>query len=144
MPAIDKIIEILGINNIPQGKDNCTLDYEVIRKGLPINAFKQVASYYHIPESRMAYLVGVSARTISRLQKEHKPLNPTGSDRLYRLARIAAHALEVFEDPNTVGNWLSRPNRALGGAAPVEVLDTDAGTEQVRELLDRIEYGVYS
>jgi uncharacterized protein (DUF2384 family) len=26
----------------------------------------------------------------------------------------------------------------------VELLDTDAGTEQVVELLDRIEYGVYS
>jgi putative toxin-antitoxin system antitoxin component (TIGR02293 family) len=91
----------------------------------------------------MASLVGVSERTISRLQKEHKRLNATGSDRLYRLARIAAHALEVFEDRNTVGNWLSRPNRALGGVAPVEVLDTDAGTEQVSELLNRIEYGVY-
>jgi putative toxin-antitoxin system antitoxin component (TIGR02293 family) len=144
MPATNKIIEILGISNITQEQDNSTLDYELIRKGLPIDAFKQVASYYHIPESRMASLVGVSERTISRLQKEHKPLNATGSDRLYRLARIAAHALEVFEDPNTVGNWLSRSNRALEGAAPVEVLDTDAGCEQVKELLDRIEYGVYS
>jgi putative toxin-antitoxin system antitoxin component (TIGR02293 family) len=143
MPAIDKIIEILGINNIPEDKENSTLNYEIIRKGLPIDAFKQVASYYNISESRMASLVGVSERTISRLQKEHKRLNATGSDRLYRLARIAAHALEVFEDRNTVGNWLSRPNRALGGVAPVEVLDTDAGTEQVSELLNRIEYGVY-
>jgi putative toxin-antitoxin system antitoxin component (TIGR02293 family) len=143
MPAIDKIIEILGIKNIPEDKENSTLNYEIIRKGLPIDAFKQVASYYNISESRMASLVGVSERTISRLQKEHKRLNATGSDRLYRLARIAAHALEVFEDRNTVGNWLSRPNRALGGVAPVEVLDTDAGTEQVSELLNRIEYGVY-
>jgi len=98
MPATNKIIEILGISNIPQEKENYTLDYELIRKGLPIDAFKQVASYYHIPESRMASLVGVSERTISRLQKEHKPLNANGSDRLYRLARIAAHALEVFDN----------------------------------------------
>jgi putative toxin-antitoxin system antitoxin component (TIGR02293 family) len=144
MPTIDKIIEILGIQNIPEKKDNCTFNHEIIRKGLPIKAFKQVANYYHIPESKLASLVGVSERTISRLQKEDKPLNTTGSDRLYRLARIAAHALEVFEDSNTVGNWLSRSNRALGGVAPVEVLDTDAGCEQVKELLDRIEYGVYS
>jgi putative toxin-antitoxin system antitoxin component (TIGR02293 family) len=144
MPATSKIIEILGIKNILQEKNDCTLDYEIIRQGLPIDALKQVASYYHIRESQMASLVGVSERTISRLQKEHKPLNTNGSDRLYRLARIAAYALEVFEDSNTVGNWLFRPNRALGGVAPVEVLDTDAGTERVKELLVRIEYGVYS
>jgi putative toxin-antitoxin system antitoxin component (TIGR02293 family) len=144
MLTTNKIIEILGINNIPKEKSDRKLDREIIRQGLPINAVKKVASYYNISESRMASLVGVSERTISRLQKEHKPLSATASDRLYRLARIAAYALEVFEDTNTLRNWLSRSNRALGGAAPVEVLDTDAGCEQVKELLDRIEYGVYS
>jgi uncharacterized protein (DUF2384 family) len=39
---------------------------------------------------------------------------------------------------------LRRPNRSLNGRAPIDLLDTDAGTQQVAELLDRIEYGVYS
>jgi putative toxin-antitoxin system antitoxin component (TIGR02293 family) len=41
-------------------------------------------------------------------------------------------------------SWLKRPNRGLNGHVPVDLLDTDTGTEQVVELLDRIEYGVYS
>jgi putative toxin-antitoxin system antitoxin component (TIGR02293 family) len=92
----------------------------------------------------MSKVVGTSIRTIVRLQKEDKPLNSTWSDRLYRLARVAAQAQEVFESADTATNWLKRPNRALNGHAPVDLLDTDAGTEQVVELLDRIEYGVYS
>ncbi|WP_310428971.1 MbcA/ParS/Xre antitoxin family protein [Chamaesiphon sp. VAR_48_metabat_135_sub] len=39
---------------------------------------------------------------------------------------------------------MKRPNRGLNASAPVDLLDTDAGTEQVLKLLDQIEYGVYS
>jgi putative toxin-antitoxin system antitoxin component (TIGR02293 family) len=61
-----------------------------------------------------------------------------------RLARVAAQAQNVFESADPAMIWLKRPNRALAGHAPIDLLDTDAGTEQVVELLDRIEYGVYS
>ena len=60
------------------------------------------------------------------------------------LTKIYAHALEVFDDSTTVWSWLNRPNRALGGAVPLELLETDSGTEQVDTILGRIEYGVYS
>jgi putative toxin-antitoxin system antitoxin component (TIGR02293 family) len=144
MPTVDEVFEILGVKNLPKADSSLTAKVDMIRKGLPTASVKRVAGYYEIPESKMAALVGASERSISRGLKEHKPLNPAWSDRLYRLARIGARALEVFESPVTARNWLKRPNRALGGAAPIEVLDTDAGTEQVDELLTRIEYGVYS
>jgi putative toxin-antitoxin system antitoxin component (TIGR02293 family) len=61
-----------------------------------------------------------------------------------RLFRVVAQAQDVFESANPAMSWLKRPNRALAGHAPIDLLDTDAGTERVVELLDRIEYGVYS
>lgn len=33
---------------------------------------------------------------------------------------------------------------ALGGEVPLNLLDTEAGVEQVDDILTRIEYGVYS
>jgi putative toxin-antitoxin system antitoxin component (TIGR02293 family) len=81
---------------------------------------------------------------MSKLFDDSDSLRPTVSGRLYRLARIAAQAETVFENSQTATTWLKRPNRALNGRAPVDLLDTDAGTQQVAELLDRIEYGVYS
>jgi putative toxin-antitoxin system antitoxin component (TIGR02293 family) len=71
-------------------------------------------------------------------------LNPNCSDQLYRLARIAAQAETVLESQQAAASWLNKPNRALKGHPPIDLLDTDAGTEQVVELLDRMEYGVYS
>ena len=92
----------------------------------------------------MSEKIGTSLRTIVRLQKEQKPLNLIWSDRLYRLARIAAQAQTVFENPQKATDWLKRPNRALNGNAPIDLLDTDAGTQLVADLLERIELGVYS
>jgi putative toxin-antitoxin system antitoxin component (TIGR02293 family) len=66
------------------------------------------------------------------------------SDRLFRVARIAARAEEVFESETAAREWLKRPNRALSGTAPIDLLDTDAGSIQVSDLLGRIEYGVFS
>lgn len=145
----DKVSEILGIkisevNGINEREVSPTSYYQVVRKGFPVESLVQVAKYYEIPKSQMAILVGTSERTIDRLKKKQEPLNPTASDRLYRFARLAARANEVFESAETARKWLKRPNRALEGVAPVDLLDTDAGSQQVDDLLTRIEYGVYS
>jgi putative toxin-antitoxin system antitoxin component (TIGR02293 family) len=66
------------------------------------------------------------------------------TDRLSRLAGVAARAAEVLGSTEKAAHWLQRPNRALGGRVPLELLDTDAGTQQVAEVLGRIEHGVYS
>jgi uncharacterized protein (DUF2384 family) len=39
---------------------------------------------------------------------------------------------------------MHKPNRAMGGAVPVELLDTELGEDRVRQILKRIEWGVYS
>jgi putative toxin-antitoxin system antitoxin component (TIGR02293 family) len=143
MAPSTQLLDILGI----PGSTSSSLaidSAEVVRQGLSIESFKRVANYYQLSDAQMSKVVGTSVRTIVRLQKEDKPLNPNWSDRLYRLARVAAQAQDVFESADTATSWLKRPNRGLNGHAPVELLDTDAGTEQVVALLDRIEYGVYS
>ncbi|WP_310486777.1 antitoxin Xre/MbcA/ParS toxin-binding domain-containing protein [Chamaesiphon sp. VAR_69_metabat_338] len=142
MAPSTQLLDILGI---PSSTNSSAIDRaEIVRQGLSIASFKRVANYYQLSDAQMSKVVGTSVRTIVRLQKEDKPLNSTWSDRLYRLARVAAQAQEIFESADTATSWLKRPNRGLNGRVPVDLLDTDAGTEQVVELLDRIEYGVYS
>lgn len=117
---------------------------ESIRQGIPVRAAFQLAQRFKIPENKLATLIGITPRTLARYKKKHQPLQSISSDRLYRLARVIALAEEVLEEEATARNWLHRPNQALGGIAPLELLDTDAGTQQVSELLNRIEYSVYS
>ena len=37
--------------------------------------------------------------------------------------------------------WLKRPNRALGGKAPLAVIDTEPGARMVENVLGRIAFG---
>jgi putative toxin-antitoxin system antitoxin component (TIGR02293 family) len=66
------------------------------------------------------------------------------ADRLFRLARIAAQASAALGSEEKASHWLHAANHALGGGAPLELLDTDLGARQVEELLGRIEHGVNS
>ena len=66
------------------------------------------------------------------------------SDRRLRLTRVMARAESVLGSTDKAGQWLRKPNRALRGVAPVDLLDTDRGAQEVLAVLGRIEHGVYS
>jgi uncharacterized protein (DUF2384 family) len=50
-------------------------------------------------------------------------------------------ANEYLGDRQHALHWLKRPNRALGGVAPVAAIDTELGARQVENILGRIAYG---
>ncbi|MCL2938985.1 MAG: DUF2384 domain-containing protein [Trichodesmium sp. MAG_R02] len=144
---IPKIYKILGIDRIPKNVLELPQELQIvsiIRQGFSIISVMKVAEYCGISESQMAGLLATSERTISRRKKDQKSLDLSESDRLYRIAKIFAHTLDVFENVETARDWLKKSNRALAGKTPLELLDTDAGTQQVDQLLNKIEYGVYS
>lgn len=90
----------------------------------------------------MAEILGVGLRTIASRHKPGAALNRNVADRLYRSALVYAQAEEVFGSNDAAREWLTTPQRGLGGRIPVELLATEAGTTEVRDLLGRIEYGV--
>ena len=113
------------------------------RSGLPFASLAAVGTRYDIPLLTLARVVGLPVRTLARRKKERR-LRADESDRLLRLARVAAVAEDVLGAQDKAGRWLQKPNRALGGIAPLDLLDTDLGAEQVVTVLGRIEHGVYS
>jgi len=50
----------------------------------------------------------------------------------------------VLGSAEAVGNWLLEPNLALGGAVPIDLLQTDVGASQVEAVLGRALLGGYS
>jgi len=116
----------------------------LVRTGLPSSAIDRLrARLGYEDEDAILQIVGLSPRTYQRRKQDKKPLDAVSSDRLYRLAKIETFATEVFQDPETAVDWLKRPNRALGDT-PINLLDTEAGTDMVERVLIRIQHGVYS
>jgi putative toxin-antitoxin system antitoxin component (TIGR02293 family) len=50
-------------------------------------------------------------------------------------------ALEVFESNEKATEWMRQPNRTLGGAAPLDLMDTEPGANAVRQVLNAIATG---
>jgi len=112
---------------------------EAIRKGLPASAFSRASAALDLPAGELSRSLGLNRRTLARRKAR---LSPTESSRLFRLARLHARASQVLDGPAAATRWLRRPQRALGGALPLALLDTDAGALAVERLLGRIEDAV--
>ena len=114
-----------------------------VRAGLPYAALESLAIRFDIAQDHLIRVLHIPPRTLARRKKERR-LQPTESDRLLRVARIAAAAEDVLGEAGKAGRWLQKPNRALGGVVPLDQLDTDIGAERVSQVLGRIAHGVYS
>jgi len=57
------------------------------------------------------------------------------------MARTLALAIEVLGSVEKARRWMRKDNRALGGASPLSLLDTDVGAEAVDDVLTRVEQG---
>lgn len=113
-----------------------------IRKGFKWAEVKRFQEAFDIKDEAFAHIIGVSGRTLTRTKKRSAAFDPVASDRLYRLAKVLELAATVFEDQPRAVRWLQREQPGLSGRVPLQLLDTDPGTEQVETLLRQLEYGV--
>lgn len=54
-----------------------------------------------------------------------------------------AAGAESFDAERWLGQWIERPQPALGGRKPADLLDTPAGVETVSRLLGSLQSGAY-
>lgn len=143
---MDSVLTMLGGHKVFGRKVRTAYDLaDAIENGLPRAAAVQLASHLDLTEGSLAKILGVSARTLQRSAATPKAkLTLVQGDRLYRLARLAAFAEEVFEDTTRAHEWLREPQFGLGNRIPLDLLRTEAGAQEVEDLLGRIEHGVFS
>lgn len=112
-----------------------------IRDGLPARLYQEVKRLFSLPEKQLAALFNASISTLERRVRDNQPLDAVASERLDRIAEITHQAVAVFESQDQAVAWMSRPNDALGGTAPVMLCETEIGAKQVRRALTALEWG---
>jgi putative toxin-antitoxin system antitoxin component (TIGR02293 family) len=118
--------------------------FRALRKGFPYRAFERFSRNSAMPAERVMALIDVPRRTLTRRKREGRFL-PSESDRLLRASRLFAQALALFEgDRDAATDWLDTAQRALGGAAPLDLARTEVGMGEVERLIGRLEHGVFS
>jgi len=113
---------------------------DAIRQGFPHKVVVELMQASGLTLKELADALDLSPRSLQRRRRSGR-LARFESDRLYRLARIVALSRESLGDDQVALRWLKRPNRALGGSAPVTAIDTEVGARQVENILGRIAYG---
>jgi putative toxin-antitoxin system antitoxin component (TIGR02293 family) len=113
---------------------------EAIRQGFPPAVVEEIMRASGLTLKELAESLDLSARSLQRRRRSGR-LARFESDRIYRLARIVALARQNLGSGDLALRWLKRPNRALGGSAPVAAIDTEVGARQVENVLGRIAYG---
>lgn len=140
----DQLTQILGKKFI-KDKISSPFDYIVIAsKGLNANVISNFRVHFDISRDFTAELLNVSEPTIYRWIRNNKKLDRNYSVQLFELTDLFLFGAEVFGNKSHFFKWLNMPNTALGGLEPKELLEIPSGVSKVRDLIGRIEYGVYS
>ena len=114
----------------------------MVSRGLPVRTLTRFQQNTSFSTSDIGELVAIAPRTLHR-RKEQGRLAPEESDRLLRVTRLFAKALELFEgDVHAARTWFQTPAKALGGESPFRLAQTDLGAREVETLIDRLEQGV--
>lgn len=115
---------------------------EKIQHGFTYAAFERFQRNTELSQRLLAQVVAIPERTLAR-RKESGRFEPDETDRLVRLSRVVARAIELFEgNVESARQWLTGPVDALGGRTPLDFASTDVGTIEVENLIGRLEHGI--
>ena len=139
-----KLVEVLGKKYI-RTKVESPFDFiHMANKGINPAIINNFRVYFNLPRNVTADMLNVSEPTLYRWTKVNKDLDRNFSIRLFELADLFLYGIEVFEDKENFFKWLNLPNTALGGFEPQELVMIPGGVSKVKDIIGRIEYGVYS
>jgi putative toxin-antitoxin system antitoxin component (TIGR02293 family) len=116
---------------------------EISREGITKKELEILKTVADLDYTTMARILSVTRATLINKKKEEKFTGPL-SERIVGLADLYAYGKKVFGDPERFNAWMNDPNKALGGKMPLEIIDNQYGREEVKNILGRIDYGVYS
>lgn len=116
---------------------------QIIKKGISKNYLETLKKATSLDYDSLADALSVTRATLIN-KKGAQKFSDQISEKIVSLADLYSFGYEVFEDKENFNKWMFVPNQALGGLAPFDIIDNYYGKEEVRNLIGRIAYGVYS
>lgn len=112
-----------------------------VTRGLPSAAYTTLTDNLHINPSYVG-----SESTIRRRLQSGERFSTDESERMVRLARVHALAVELFGSEAAAEAWLRRPAKFVPDAEPVspyELATRDVGARMVEALMLRAAHGIF-
>lgn len=116
---------------------------DIIKQGVSKQYLESLKAVTALDYHALADALSVTRATLINKKGEQK-FNDQVSERIISLADLYSFGYEIFEDKDRFNKWMFAPNQALGGKAPFDFIDNYYGREEIKNLIGRIAYGVYS
>ncbi|MCC7249858.1 MAG: DUF2384 domain-containing protein [Lysobacter sp.] len=145
--SIEALVEVDGTVFDRMGRlldQSLRCESDVVRAvdaGLPAAAFAQLTRSLDIDHGLIA-----PESTLRRRVQDNMRFTTDESERMVRIARVHALAVDLFGDEAAAQAWLNAPGAYVPGAAavaPYKLSVTDAGARLVEELLLRTAHGMF-
>lgn len=127
---------------------------EIERQGVLGAFIKDLSKRMQVPTSRIFNILGVPKATAEKKAAAGELVSGSGGQAAVGMIKLLGIAQAIVENSTAVeakhfdaarwlGQWIERPQPALGGRKPADLIDTPTGVEVVARLLGSIESGAY-
>jgi putative toxin-antitoxin system antitoxin component (TIGR02293 family) len=114
----------------------------IIRTGVPYASIDVISKRINVPIKDVLHIFGLPQTTYNKKRREKSLLNGRDSEIVLLLTELLDFGIEVFNnEEDKFQRWIKKENIALGGNSPESLLDSITGIQEVKNCLNRIEYG---
>lgn len=114
----------------------------LLREGLSIESIEVICNKSSLSIKKVLHFLNLAQTTYNKKKRENSLLSVRDSEIVLVLTELLDFGLNVFNsEEDKFQRWLQKPNISLGGATPVSLFDSLTGIQEVRNSLNRLEYG---
>jgi putative toxin-antitoxin system antitoxin component (TIGR02293 family) len=125
----------------------------MIKHGIRATEAKRIIADLAIGQGAALKALKLSAATVNKKAKQNQTLSPGESERVIGFAKLVGQLEAVIQESGTpegfdavawMSRWLKDPIPALGGARPIDLMDTMEGQALVSTTLAQLQSGAYA
>ncbi|MCK6265016.1 DUF2384 domain-containing protein [Vibrio sp. ZSDE26] len=115
-----------------------------VHQGFEPKVYRNIIERTKLSQSEFHHVTHIPVSTIKRRLKNDERFNTQESDAIYRLAMLIKLATELFNDEQRALEWMRESVYGLGNKRPLDMVSTTVDFEIVKDLIGRVEHGVFS
>lgn len=129
------------------------MQVEWVKSGVGARDAKVILSQLRVPQGEALTALQIPVATVNRKAKINAPLSPAEGERVLGVGRLLGQVQTMvresgnqdgFDASAWLSAWMSAPVPALGGARPLDLMDTMTGQALVSQILAQMQSGAYA